>query len=111
MATARLGEFEQQLLLVILRLGSEAFGAEIARELAARADRRVSRGALYTTLDRLEEKSLVRWKPVAGASAREGLPRRLYTVTAPGIAALRSSRAVLRDLWQGVEHLLEKPTP
>ena len=60
---AYLGEFEQLLLLTVLRLGADAFGTEIARELDQRADRSVSRGALYTSLDRLEDKGLVRWKP------------------------------------------------
>ena len=111
MVPSRLGEFEQQLLLVILRLGSQAYAADVASELEQRAGRRVSRGALYTTLDRLETKGLVRWQAAAGSPAREGLPRRLYAVTASGLAALRASRAVLRGLWRGVEHLLEKLTP
>ena len=55
MQPAYLGEFEQLLLLAVLRLGSEAFAPDIARELEARADRSVSRGHLYTSLDRLEE--------------------------------------------------------
>jgi PadR family transcriptional regulator PadR len=53
MATAYLGEFEHLLLLAILRLGAGAYGLPIARELETRAGRRVSRGALYTSLDRL----------------------------------------------------------
>jgi DNA-binding PadR family transcriptional regulator len=110
MAPARLGEFEQQLLLVILRLGSEAFAPQVARELEEVAGRNVSRGALYTTLDRLETKSLLRWRETVGGASREGLPRRLYSVTPAGIAALRSARAVLRELWRGLEHVLEKPT-
>ena len=98
-----LGEFEQQLLLVILRLGDEAFGPDIGRELEARAGRRVSRGALYTTLDRLDDKGLVRWRTVPGTEARDGLPRRLYAVTAAGLAAVRAAREVVRRLWDGLE--------
>src|SRR5215217_7859363 len=94
-----LGEFEQQVLLVILRLNGEAFGPEISRELEARAGRRVSRGALYTTFDRLEDKGLLRWRTIPGTEARDGLPRRLYTVTAAGVAALRAARDVVRKLW------------
>jgi DNA-binding PadR family transcriptional regulator len=105
-----LGEFEQQLLLVILRLGASAYGVEIARELETRAGRRVSRGALYATLDRLEDKGLVRWKVAQGPAIRDGLPRRAYTVTAAGLATLRSSRDTLRRLWRGLEHLLNEPT-
>ena len=101
--TPYLGEFEQQLLLVILRLGDDAFGPDIARELERRAGRRVSRGALYTTLDRLEDKGLVRWKTVPGTAARDGLPRRLYSASAAGIAAVKAAREIVRRLWDGLE--------
>ena len=107
---AYIGEFEQQLLLVVLRLGADAYGVEIARELEACAGRRVSKGALYATLDRLEDKGLVRWKVAHGTEVRGGLPRRAYTVTASGLATLRASRDTLRRLWRGIEHLLKEPT-
>ena len=108
--STHLGEFEQDLLLVILRLQDEAYGVSIARELVEAADRHVSRGALYATLDRLERKGYVRWKLAAGSDARQGLPRRLYCVTAGGRTALGESRERLRRLWRGVEHLLKGPT-
>ena len=111
MPQANLGEFEQLLLLAVLRLGPNAFGAEIARELESRARRSVSRGALYTSLDRLEDKGLLRWKTVVGTDARGGLPRRLYTVTPAGVAALRASRETLRRMWRGLEHLLRDEAP
>ena len=104
-----LGEFEQQVLLVILRLGADGFGPDIARELEARAGRRVSRGALYTTFDRLEDKGLIRWRTVPGTAARDGLPRRLYSVTAAGTAALRAARDVVRKLWDGIDARLKEP--
>jgi PadR family transcriptional regulator len=104
-----LGEFEQQLLLIILRLGDEAFGPDIARELETRAGRRVSRGALYTTLDRLEDKGLLRWRTVPGTEARDGLPRRIYSVTAAGVAAVRAAREVVRRLWDGLDARLKDP--
>jgi PadR family transcriptional regulator PadR len=109
MAPVHLGEFEHLLLLTILRLGTEAYGVELARDLEERAGRKVSRGALYTSLDRLEDKGLVRWKPGSGAPEREGLPRRRYAVTPAGVAALRESREVLRRMWRGLEHLLNEP--
>jgi PadR family transcriptional regulator len=109
MPPSHIGEFEQLLLLAILRLGPESYGTSIVRELEDRADRRVSRGHLYTSLDRLEDKGLLRWTLAAGAADRDGLPRRLYTVTAAGLASLRASREVLRRMWRGVEHLLERP--
>jgi PadR family transcriptional regulator PadR len=104
-----LGEFEQQMLLVILRLGDEAYGPEIARELERRAGRRVSRGALYTTLDRLEDKGLIRWTTVPGTEARDGLPRRLYSATAAGVAAVKAARQVVRRLWNGLDARLKGP--
>lgn len=110
MADAYLGEFEQLLLLTVLRLGTDAHGVGIARELEARAGRRVSRGALYTSLDRLEDKGFLRWKVGAGVPEREGLPRRRYHVTPSGVAALRQSRDVLKRMWRGIEHLLNEPS-
>jgi PadR family transcriptional regulator PadR len=111
MATpAYLGEFEHLLLLAVLRLGSDAYGLDIARELEARAGRSVSRGALYTSLDRLEEKGLLRWKASPGSPARNGMPRRLYVVTPPGLSALRAWRGTLRRMWRGLEHRLQEPT-
>jgi DNA-binding PadR family transcriptional regulator len=110
MAQASLGEFEHLLLLTVLRLGSSAYGVDIARELETRAGRRVSRGALYTSLDRLEDKGLLRWRTIPGSAARDGLPRRLYTVSAAGLATLRASRAMLRRMWQGLDHILEEPS-
>ena len=108
MPPAYLGEFEQLLLLAVLRLGSDAFGPDIARELEARADRAVSRGHLYTSLDRLEDKGLLRWKVASGTAARDGLPRRIYTVTPAGVAALRASRDVLQRMWRGLEGVLNE---
>jgi PadR family transcriptional regulator PadR len=107
---AYLGEFEQLLLLAVLRLDADAYGLDIARELEARAGRSVSRGALYTSLDRLEDKGLLRWKTAVGSDARGGLPRRLYSVTPAGVAALRECRTTLQRMWRGVEHLLKEPS-
>jgi DNA-binding PadR family transcriptional regulator len=107
---AYLGEFEQLVLLSVLRIArtdpAGASGAAIARELEERAGRRVSRGALYTTLDRLEGKGLLRWKIALGGPERGALPRRAYAVTARGVTALRTSQQTLRRMWRGLEELL-----
>jgi PadR family transcriptional regulator len=105
---AHLGEFEQLLLLAVLRLEANAYGADVARELETRAGRTVSRGALYTSLDRLEDKGLLRWKAAAGGPERGGLPRRLYAVTPAGVGALRASRDTLRRMWQGLDGVLKE---
>ena len=106
----RLGEFEQVVLLAVLRLRPEAAGPAIAKAVEEVRGRRVSRGALYTTLDRLERGGLVRYKLSPGGPERGHLPRRHYVVTAAGLAALRASRASLLKLWRGLERLLQEPS-
>ena len=111
---AYLGEFELLVLLSVLRLAQAdatgASGAAIARELEDEAGRRVSRGALYTTLDRLEGKGLLRWKIASGGPERGALPRRAYAVTPRGMAAVRSSQRTLQRMWRGLDQILkEKP--
>lgn len=108
-APAYLGEFELQVLLVVIRLRDNAFGPDVARELETRAGRRVSRGALYTTFDRLDDKGLLRWRTVPGTEARDGLPRRLYSATEAGLAAVRAARDVVRNLWDGLDGVLKDP--
>ena len=110
MRPAPLGELEQLILLAALRLGSDAYGLSIARELEAQAGRRLSRGALYTSLDRLELKGLIRWKLEAGGPERAGLPKRVYAVTPRGIGALRASHRVLRRMWRGLDDVLKEPS-
>lgn len=103
---AFLGEFEQMVLLAIAKLGSEAYGPDISGELEASAGRSVSRGALYTTFDRLRGKGLLDWSVEPGDTSRSGLPRRLFAVTPDGVAALRTSRNALLNLWDGLEDVL-----
>ena len=99
-----LGEFEKLVLLAILRLGADASGVGIGREI-------VARGALYTTLDRLEDKGLLRWKVAPGGDDRARLPRRLYAVTPKGLAAVRAAHGVLRRMSHGLEDVLEPERP
>jgi PadR family transcriptional regulator PadR len=104
---AFLGEFEQRVLLTILRSGDQPRPVEIRRELARLSNQDVSRGAFYTTLDRLESKGLIEWSDVEGGAARDGLPDRRCEVTADGVRALKASRKTLMDLWSGLEWILE----
>jgi PadR family transcriptional regulator PadR len=102
-----IGELEQLILLAILRLGPEAYGLSIARELEAQAGRRLSRGALYTSLDRLETKGFVRWKLEPGGPERQALPKRVYSVQPRGVSALRQSQEILRRMWRGLDDILK----
>lgn len=102
-----IGEFEQMVLLAILQAGDEANGYRVRRELERAADRTVSKGAFYTTLDRMESKGLVTWEtrpPMEGASS---LPQRHFRVTSAGLHELHRSRTALMNLWRGLEEFGE----
>lgn len=102
-----IGELEQMMLLAILRSGDEAYGAAIVRELERTAGRRVSRGSVYVTLDRMESKGWIESSASAPRPERGGRPRRLLRVTPEGLAELRKSRDALLRLWDGLESLME----
>lgn len=103
---AYLGEFEQLVLLAVMRLDDDAFGPQIARELDKTAGRPVTRGALYSALNRLEEKGFLNWTPAAAGADRGGHARRLYVLQPAGLEALRDTRASLLALWAGHEKTL-----
>ena len=107
MTTLYLGEFEQVVLLAVLRLGDGSYAVPIREEIEARTGRSVARGALYTALDRLESKRYLRSRVGEPLAERGGRSRRYFTVTPTGLAALRASRRALLQLWGGLEGLLE----
>ncbi len=98
-----LGEFEQMVLLAILQKGTKAYGVEVRREIEECARRKVTRGAFYTTLDRLEAKGYLTWstRPVEGW--RGGIPQRHFEVTEAGVEKLQQSRSAMDRLWRGLE--------
>lgn len=101
-----LGEFEQMVLLAILQTGDRAFALEVRSEIEGRADRRVSRGAFYTTLDRLESKGLLEWTEEPPPGGRTSQPLRRYRVTDDGLDALRASRRAFDALTEGLQAVL-----
>lgn len=103
------GELEQMVLLAVLRLGEEAYALGVLKELDRETGRRVSRGSLYKTLDRMEAKGLVEWRTEDATPDRGGHPRRLFTVTPAGIELLKTSRDALFRLWNGLDPILGKP--
>lgn len=102
-----LGEFEQMVLLAILQQGEEAFALEVRREIETSAHRSVSRGAFYTTLDRMERKGLVRWEERRPEDSRRTAPLRRFEVTEEGLEALRTSARALESLSRGLDLLGE----
>ena len=107
MSRFQLGEFEQRVLLAILRCGDSAAAADVRRELDRVLGRDVSRGAFYITLERLEAKGLLTWDLRKRRSGGE-LPERYLEVTNEGLAELRSARRAMLEMWRGLEPLLEK---
>lgn len=105
-----LTDFELMLLLAILRIGDEAYGVQIAREIEATSGRRVLLGAAYTALDRLERNGLVASKLGSPTAERGGRAKRFFRVTPRGLRAVRDTREALVALWRGVPQLEESST-
>ena len=105
--TAVLGDFEQLVLFGVLRLGDEAYGAAIRQEIHARSGRDVSINAVYTTLDRLERKGLLRSWVGEPTAQRGGRRRKCYALRAAGTAALRLAYHTVTSMAVGFERQLE----
>lgn len=106
--TDYLGELEQMVLLAVMRVGEGAYGRSVRRELEETAGRRISAGAAYVTLDRLENKGLLSSWSGDPEPGRGGRPKRFYEVTPEGVRALAESRKALDRLWSGYEGVVEE---
>jgi PadR family transcriptional regulator PadR len=102
---APLGEFEQIVLLAILRLDENAYGVTIRAEIAACTDREPAPGALYTTLDRLQEKGLVTSRLGDPTPQRGGRAKRYFTVTVSGVEAVTRAQRSYQRLLKGLRLL------
>jgi len=108
MRELHLGELEQVVLLGILAEGTQAFSLQVRREIESTTGQRVSRGAFYTTLERLHRKGFVEWEASRPRNARRRGTQRRFTVTPAGLDALRSTRSALHARWLMLEEALEK---
>jgi PadR family transcriptional regulator len=97
-----LGEFEQLVLLALLRVGEGAYGMTVRREIEERAARDVSIGAVYATLDRLEEKGLVKSCLAEPTQVRGGRAKKCFTITGAGAKALERSQQAVRHMLEGL---------
>lgn len=104
-----LGEFEQLVLLAVVRTTDDAYGISIRDELARRTGREPSLGAVYKTLARLEEKGLVRSRVGDPTPQRGGRAKRCFELTAAGRAGLRDALSALRRMTSGLDLGLEAP--
>ena len=104
-----LGEFEQIVILALVRLGHDAYGATVCAEIESRIGRGVSVSAVHTTLERLEQKGLLKSSLGDPTPQRGGKRKRHYEVSALGRKALQASYRAIRNMADGIEHLFEEP--
>ena len=105
-----LGLFEQAVLLAVIELGEEAYGRAILEQVQTRLKRDVAAGAVHATLNRLEEKRLLKSRLGPGTEIRAGHPRRYYAVQARGRTALNDARATVDSIWHGFKMPLKGGT-
>ena len=104
--TPALGDFEQLILLGILRLGVNAYGAAIRQEIHTRSGRDVSINAVYTTLDRLEKKGLLESWVGEPTAERGGRRRKFYALRPAGTAAIKQAYHAFQSMADGLERQL-----
>ena len=106
MGRTALGELEHLILLAIIRLDDDAYGAAIIGEIERQTSRDLSHAATYIALQRLQEKGLVAARAAVGETARGGRAKAVFTVTAAGRERLRESGAALFAMWKGLDPAL-----
>ena len=102
---AYLGEMELMVLLAVMRLGEDAYGFPISKELLILAGRDVALGSIYAALDRLERKAFVTSSLGDPTPERGGRAKRYFRVTPTGVRALNLTRTSLINLWSGIPQL------
>src|SRR5579871_2950247 len=105
MSRETLGNFELMVLLATLRVGDEAYGVPIARELEATSGKDVLLGSVYAALDRLEGKGLVASRVGDPTPERGGRAKKYVRVTAKGLRQIRETQSTLVKLWRGLPAL------
>ena len=107
MGRTGLGEFEHQVLLVILRLGGESYSVPIVSELMERANRSVATSAVYVALRRLEKRGMLTSRLESPEESGEPYPRRYFALTEAAMEPLKDSRRAFLSLWDGLEPVLD----
>lgn len=105
-----LGEMELMVLLAVIRLGDDAYGVPISKELLNLAGREVALGSVYAALDRMERKGFVTSSLGDPTPERGGRAKRFFRVTPAGSKAIKLTRTALTKLWSGIPLLEGKRT-
>ncbi len=102
MSRESLGHFELLVLLALLRQGDEAYGVPIANAIAQSTGKQVILASVYNTLERLEEKGLVRSAVGQPTPERGGRAKRYFSITTAGMREVRAAKKALTVLWRGI---------
>src|SRR5215469_13843187 len=105
MSRESLGNFELMVLLAILRVGDDAYGVPIARELEESSGKDVLLGSVYAALDRLESKGLISSRVGDPTPERGGRAKKYFKVNAKGLREIRDTQRTLVKLWRGLPEL------
>jgi PadR family transcriptional regulator PadR len=105
-----LTDFELMILLATLRVGDEAYGVQIAREIESTGGRSVLLGAVYAALERLERTDLMVSRLGEPTGERGGRAKRFFRVTPRGLRAVKETQRALMSLWNGIPELKERRT-
>ena len=105
MSRGALGNFELMVLLAVLRVGDDAYGVPIGRELEESSGKDVLLGSVYAALDRLEAKGLVSSRLGDPTPERGGRAKKYFKVTAKGVREVRDAQRTLVRLWRGLPEL------
>jgi PadR family transcriptional regulator PadR len=102
---ASAGTFELMVMLSLMRLGDNAYGVPISREIEQQCGREVALGSVYATLERLEDKGLVASELGESTPERGGRAKRYFRITARGVKEVRETQRSLKRLWKGLPQL------
>ena len=100
-----LGDFELMVMLALLRVGDDAYGVPISREIELQTGHEVALGSVYAALERLEGRGLVSSHLGKPTAERGGKAKRYFRVTSNGLRKTRETRQALMKLWRGVPEL------
>jgi PadR family transcriptional regulator PadR len=101
----RIGASELLILLALLRLGDDAYGVTIGREIESATGRVVALASVYATLDRLAQKGFVESELGEPTAERGGRAKKHFRVTGKGVREVRAAKQTLVKLWRGLPQL------
>jgi PadR family transcriptional regulator PadR len=104
-ARGHFGEWELMVILAVMRLGEDAYGVPICREIEEQTGREVAVGSVYATLERLQEKGFVSSELGEPTAERGGRAKRFFRITVTGVREVRKTQRALMNLWNGLLQL------